>query len=78
MARDGSRRRDTSVSLIGIKLQKHLFVAMYEDMNGSREGNQMLLEAGGMPLRRSRSTDHAQLREVFAVLGIDDEHRRVG
>ena len=61
-----------------LSMKKPLFVAMYEDMNGSRERNQMLLEAGGMPLRRSRSTNHAQLREVFGVLGIQERERRVG
>jgi DNA processing protein len=62
-----------------LSMNRPLFVALYDDMNGAREGNQLLLAAGGMPLRRSRSTNYAQLREVFAALGIAaDDERLVG
>jgi DNA protecting protein DprA len=59
-----------------LSMNKPLFVALYDDMNGAREGNQQLLAAGGIPLRRSRSTDQAQLRDVFAALGVADNDQR--
>jgi DNA processing protein len=53
-----------------LKMGKPLFVALYEDMNGSREGNQRLIEEGGMPLRRNRATSQAQMRDVLANIGL--------
>jgi DNA processing protein len=53
-----------------LNLGKPLFVVLYDDMNGLREGNQRLIEAGGIPLRRNRATNHAQLRQVFEALEI--------
>lgn len=55
-----------------LQLGKPLFVALYDDMNGSREGNQRLLEEGGKPLLRNRATSQAQMREVFANVGLAD------
>jgi DNA processing protein len=51
-----------------LQMQKPLFVVTYEDMNGGREGNQLLLNQGGTPLRRSRSSGHAQIKSVLEVL----------
>jgi DNA processing protein len=53
-----------------LQLGKPLFVALYDDMNGSREGNQRLIEEGGKPLLRNRATSQAQMREVFANVGL--------
>jgi DNA processing protein len=39
-----------------LSMRKPLFVAMYDEMNGSREGNQRLIREGGKPLLRSRTT----------------------
>lgn len=46
---------------------KPLFVAVYEDMEGAAAGNLALLERGGMPLTRSRSTGRANLERVRAA-----------
>lgn len=59
-----------------LKMQKSLFVALYDEMNGAREGNQMLLVEGGVPLKRSRTTGQAQLRDVFRALEMADDERR--
>ncbi|MGA7865556.1 MAG: DNA-processing protein DprA [Stellaceae bacterium] len=55
-----------------LKMKKPLFVALYDEMNGAREGNQRLLAEGGVPLRRSRLNNQAQLRDVFEALGVSD------
>lgn len=52
-----------------LNMHRPLFVALYEDMNGAREGNQQLIEKGGIPLRRSRTTQQAQLRHLFEAIG---------
>ena len=59
-----------------LSMKKPLFVALYDDMIGVREGNQRLLEAGGTPLRRSRLNNQAQLRAVFEVLGLSEGERQ--
>jgi DNA processing protein len=51
-----------------LQMRKPLFVAMYEDMNGERVGNQMLLEQGAVPLRRSKTSGHAQIRDVLQAV----------
>jgi DNA processing protein len=56
-----------------LRMKKPLFVAMYDDMNGSREGNHRLISAGGVPLKRNRSSNHARLRDVLGVLGISSD-----
>ena len=53
-----------------LEMRKPLFVAIYDEMNGSREGNQLLIERGGIPLRRSRTTSQAQMRDVLANVGL--------
>jgi len=53
-----------------LQMHKPLFVALYDEMNGAREGNQRLLADGAISLVRSRSTNHAQLRDVFEALGL--------
>jgi DNA processing protein len=67
-AREKGGTLNAGFAALGMK--KPLFVTLYDDMNGAREGNQQLLAAGGIPLRRSRSTNQAQLREVFEALGL--------
>jgi len=52
-----------------LQMQKPLFVALYEDMNGGREGNQLLLQEGATPLRRSRASGNAQIDRVLEVIG---------
>lgn len=59
-----------------LRMNKPLFVALYDDMNGSREGNQRLISEGGVPLKRNRATNHAQLKEVFDVLDISPDAER--
>jgi DNA protecting protein DprA len=54
-----------------LKMGKPLFVAMYDEMNGAREGNQQLIDTGGVPLRRSRTTSHAQMRSIFEKINVD-------
>jgi DNA processing protein len=48
-----------------LQMKKPLFVALYEDMNGGREGNQRLLEEGATPLFRSRTSGAAEIRRVL-------------
>jgi len=52
-----------------LKMSKPLFVAIYNEMNGGREGNQQLISEGATPLLRSRASGSAQLRRVFDILG---------
>jgi DNA processing protein len=56
-----------------LQMNKPLFVALYDDMNGAREGNQLLIQEGGIPLKRNRSTNQAQLKMVFEVLGVPQD-----
>ena len=49
-----------------LQLGKPLFVALYDEM----EGNQRLIQEGGKPLLRNRATSQAQMREVFANVGL--------
>jgi len=42
-----------------LKMGKPLFVALYDDMNGSREGSQRLIDEGAKPLLRNRATSQA-------------------
>jgi DNA processing protein len=58
-----------------LSMRKPLFVTLYDDMIGAREGNQRLLAEGGIPLRRSRSDNHAQLHDVFEALGLPNGER---
>jgi DNA processing protein len=51
-----------------LEMNKPLFVALYEDMNGGREGNQRLLEEGARPLRRSRASGVAEIRYVLEAV----------
>jgi len=53
-----------------LDMGKPLYVAMYDEMNGSREGNQRLLRDGGRPLLRNRTTSQAQMRDIFANVGL--------
>jgi DNA processing protein len=53
-----------------LQLGKPLFVALYDDMNGSRDDNQRLIQEGGKPLLRNRATSQAQMQEVFANVGL--------
>lgn len=64
--------RDTGGTLnagyAALQMRKPLFVAVYDDMNGAREGNEKLIQDGGVPLQRSRSTRQANLSKLFAAL----------
>jgi len=51
-----------------LKMNKPLFVAIYNEMNSGREGNQKLINDGAVPLFRSRATGKAQLRDVLDSL----------
>jgi DNA protecting protein DprA len=51
-----------------LRMQKPLFVVLYDEMNGDRGGNQQLIQQGGIPLKRSRATNQAQLNPVFEML----------
>ncbi len=73
-AREKGGTLNAGFAALGLK--KPLFVVLYDDMNGAREGNQLLLASGGIPLRRSRSTNQAQLKEVFEALGLLPDQRR--
>jgi DNA processing protein len=52
-----------------LQMRKPLFVALYEDMNGGREGNQLLIHEGATPLRRSRASGQAQIDRVLQAIG---------
>ncbi len=53
-----------------LQMKKPLFVAIYNEMNGGREGNQQLIAQGGVPLLRSKATGKAAMHRVFQVLGM--------
>jgi DNA processing protein len=61
-----------------LEAQKPLFVAFYDDMNGGRAGNQMLLEQGAKPLLRSRTSGRAQIRHLLEVIGTPNLPREAG
>lgn len=48
-----------------LRMHKPLFVALYDDMNGGREGNQRLLDEGATPLRKNRTSGTAEIRRVL-------------
>lgn len=52
-----------------LQMRRPLFVALYSEMNGAREGNERLIKEGGTPLRRSRQTEMAEMRGVFDAIG---------
>lgn len=58
-----------------LRMHKPLFVAWYAEMNGGRQGNEMLLQEGGQPLLRSRASGRAQLQNLFEVLAEDRDSR---
>jgi DNA processing protein len=55
-----------------LQMKKPLFVALFDEIADGREGNQELLKRGGIPLRRSRSSGHAELRHMFEVIQTPD------
>jgi DNA processing protein len=55
-----------------LQMSKPLFVVCFDDMADGREGNQQLLHQGGIPLRRSRTSGHAELRRIFEILNTPD------
>ena len=61
-----------------LHMQKPLFVALYEDMNGGREGNQLLIHEGAIPLRRSRASGHAQIGRVLEAIASAEPLSRNG
>jgi DNA processing protein len=50
-----------------LKMNKPLFVAVYDQTNRAK-GNEILLQQGGRKLQRSRATRRAQLSGIFEVL----------
>jgi len=54
-----------------LKMEKPLFVAHFGDMSESRKGNRELLEQGGIPLNRNRTSGHAELRRMFEIIQSD-------
>lgn len=54
---------------VALKAKKPLFVATFADMSGDRGGNKLLLEGGGRPLMRSRSTGRTQIKPLLSELG---------
>ena len=57
-----------NAGFFALEMKKPLFVALYGDMNGAREGNEQLIREGGMPLRRNRHTQHAELKNVLLAI----------
>jgi predicted Rossmann fold nucleotide-binding protein DprA/Smf involved in DNA uptake len=51
-----------------LQMKKPLFVTLYEDMNGGREGNQRLLQEGATPLRKSRTSGAAEIRHLLEAV----------
>lgn len=51
-----------------IKHKKPLFVAIYEDMSNSAKGNSILIDLGGIPLSRSRTTGRAAVAKIRDTL----------
>jgi DNA processing protein len=52
-----------------LETRKPLFVAFFENMAEGREGNQQLIERGGIPLQRNRATGKANLKCIYASIG---------
>lgn len=55
-----------------LEMHKPLFVAFFENMTDGREGNQQLIERGGIPLQRNRTTGKANLKNIFASIGSEN------
>ena len=55
-----------------LQMHKPLFVAFFGDMNDGREGNRQLIEHGGIPIQRSRSSGQAELRHMFDAMRTPD------
>jgi predicted Rossmann fold nucleotide-binding protein DprA/Smf involved in DNA uptake len=51
-----------------LEMGRPLFVAVYDEMNGAREGNRRLIAAGGIPLARSSDRNEAQLSRVIELV----------
>lgn len=55
-----------------LELHKPLFVVSFENVADGREGNQRLIERGGIPLQRDRTTGKANLRKIFALVDAEN------
>lgn len=55
-----------------LEMHKPLFVAFFENMADGRQGNQQLIERGGIPLQRNRTTGKANLKKIFASIGSEN------
>jgi DNA processing protein len=51
-----------------LQMKRPLFVAVYDNMNGGKEGNEILLREGGQPLKKSKTSNRAKLESVFDAL----------
>ena len=56
-----------------LEMHKPLFVVFFENMADGREGNQQLIEHGGIPLQRNRTTGKANLKGIFSSIGTTSE-----
>lgn len=61
----GAKGGTMNAGLDTLRLGLPLFVAQYQDMSDSAQGNQMLLQRGGIRLAKSRSTGLASMEKVF-------------
>jgi DNA processing protein len=55
-----------------LQMRKPLFVVFFENMTDGREGNRQLIDQGGVPLQRSRSSGHAELRYMFEAIQVPE------
>ncbi|MBI3700650.1 MAG: DNA-processing protein DprA [Afipia sp.] len=64
----GDRGGTLNAGYRALETHKPLFVVFFEDMADGREGNRQLIERGGIPLQRSRSTGKANLKSIFQII----------
>lgn len=57
-----------------LRARMPLFVAQYRDDRPEAKGNRMLLNEGGQPLCRLRSTQRANMKPVWAAFDNPEEH----
>lgn len=55
-----------------LEMQKPLFVVFFKEKTEGREGNAQLIDHGGIPLQRSRTTGKANLKGIFERIAADN------
>jgi DNA processing protein len=65
----GDRGGTLNAGFRALEMRKPLFVAFFENMADGREGNKQLIERGGVPLQRNRTTGKANLKSIYASIG---------